>query len=67
MANLALKDDQPGKDNSWWVEPALVDNLFEACKTIPSATWRTIVMSTSKKRVCSSGYVKMAQNPTSHQ
>jgi hypothetical protein len=50
MTNLALKDDQPGRDNSWWAEPAFAENLFEASKTIPSSTWSTIVKSTSKKK-----------------
>ena len=50
MSNLALSDNQPGRDNIWWVEPAFADNLFEASKTIPSSTWTTIVKSTSKKK-----------------
>jgi hypothetical protein len=51
MTNLALQDNQPGKDNPWWEEPAFADNLFEADRTIPNSTWNAIIKSTSKKRV----------------
>ena len=50
MSNLAISPDQPGKDNSWWTEPAFADNLSEACKSVPNATWRTIIKSTSRKK-----------------
>ena len=50
MTNLALQDNQPGKDNPWWEDPAFADNLFEADRSIPNSTWNTMLKSTSKKR-----------------
>ena len=51
MTNLALPDNQPGKDNPWWDDPAFADNLFEADRSIPNSTWNTILKRTSKKKV----------------
>ena len=50
MSNLAIPENQPGKDNPWWSDPAFADNLFEADKTVPNGTWSTILKSTSKKK-----------------
>ena len=47
--NLAIRADLPGKDNSWWAEPAYADNLSEACKSVPNNTWRTILKCSPKR------------------
>ena len=49
MTNLAIRTDLPGKDNSWWIEPAYADNLSEACKSVPNNTWRTILKCSTKR------------------
>ena len=49
MTNLAIRADLPGKDNSWWAEPAYADNLSEACKSVPNNTWRTILKCSPKR------------------
>ena len=49
MTNLAIRADLPGKDNSWWTEPAYADNLSEACRSVPNNTWRTILKCSTKR------------------
>ena len=50
MTNLAIPDNQPGKDNPWWNDPAFAYNLFEANKTIPSSTWDTTSKTPPKRK-----------------
>ena len=33
MTNLTIRTDIPGKDNSWWIEPAYADNLAAGALT----------------------------------
>lgn len=60
MSNLAIPENSPGKDNSWWSDPAFADNLFEANKTIPNSTRGTILKNSYKKRFRPSRYNTIA-------